>query len=333
MIKMSLRKFDISVIVVFRNEELYLKDCIRSIENQFKNTDIKYELILVDGQSVDSSVEIAKSYLSTKNISYKIISNEKNKLAPGWNLGIKNSEASYVVRPDAHSYLHEDYIIEGIRTLEGNERLTAVGGKLITKGKGFWGRVIKDALSCKVGVGNSSFRTESHSGIKDTAVYAVYRKTIFDEVGYFNENLVRHQDNEMHNRIKKAGGIFYFNTNMVADYYCRNTIKKLVKQMFAIGVYLPDVMFSGALSYRHFCPLAFYLLVFFLLVNSIFFLAFGIIFLYLFIIFCNVLIVSIRNKRVGSLLNVFIIPLIHVSYALGTMVGLIKKSFNIFKFK
>ena len=38
---------EVSVIIVYRNEERYIIDCIRSIEEQFEQSSIAWELILV----------------------------------------------------------------------------------------------------------------------------------------------------------------------------------------------------------------------------------------------------------------------------------------------
>jgi GT2 family glycosyltransferase len=234
-----------------------------------------------------------------------------------------------VIRPDAHSSLHKAYIRNGVRTLHDKPDVTAVGGILLTKAKGFWGNIIRVALSSPVGVGNSSFRTNTESTYTDTAVYAVYRKAIFVEVGYFDEKLVRHQDNEMHNRIHKAGGKFYLNTNMIADYFCRDTIPSLLKQMFNIGRYLPDVMFKGALSLRHMAPFAFYGAILIMIIIGLFYfhpltwIAVALLVFYITVILAEAFLKSIKNKSLSLILLLFVIPLIHLSYAAGTCWGLI----------
>lgn len=321
---------DVSVIIVFRDEEDYILECIRSIESQFKQNELNWELILVDGNSKDKSTELAKDYLKSKNYPHQIIHNPKKTLATGWNLGIKAAKGKYVVRPDAHAKLHEGYIEKGIQTLDSKADVTAVGGLLETKSKGYWGQIIKVALSSRVGVGNSSFRTAKQSGYSDTAVYALYRREIFDEVGYFNEELVRHQDNDMHQRVKKAGGKFFMNMKMKADYYARDSVKKLLRQMFLIGYYLPDVMGDGAVGMRHLAPFAFYLI--FVLgmllsfLSPIFLqLALLQIFLYLIIIIIDSLKKVFQQKKPSLLLNIFIIPSMHVFYAWGTFRGFIRK--------
>jgi len=324
---------DVSVIVVFRNEEDYIIECIQSIESQFEQNELNWELILVDGDSQDKSTELAQEYLKSKSYPNQIIHNPKKTLATGWNLGIKSAQGKFVVRPDAHSKLHQGYIEKGIETLLFKEDVTAVGGVLETKAKGYWGNIIKVALSSRVGVGNSGFRTAKQSGYSDTAVYAVYRKEIFDQVGYFNEDLVRHQDNDMHQRIKKAGGKFFMNVEMKADYYTRDSVKKLLQQMYLIGYYLPDVIGDGAVGLRHLAPFVFYLVFISGMLLSIIhpvFLSLALLqmFFYFVIIAIDSLAKVFQQKKPSLLLNIFIIPSMHIYYAWGTFRGFIRKFFK-----
>lgn len=321
---------DFSVIIVFHDEENYIIECIQSIELQFEQNELNWELILVDGDSQDKSTKLAQEYLKSKDYPNQIICNPKKTLATGWNIGIKAAKGSFVIRPDAHSKLHPGYIEKGIKTLNLKEDVTAVGGVLKTKAKGFWGNIIKVALSSRVGVGNSGFRTAKQSGYSDTAVYAVYRKEIFDKVGYFNEELVRHQDNDMHNRIKKAGGKFYMNVEMKADYYARDSVKKLLCQMYLIGYYLPDVMVRGAVGLRHLTPFVFYMLlllgIFLSFWHYLFFqLAVLQFFLYMMVISLDSVFKALQQKKLILLLNSIVIPLMHFCYSAGTLVGFIRK--------
>jgi glycosyltransferase involved in cell wall biosynthesis len=322
-------KIIVSMLLVVRNAEQYINKSLCSLINQgFKKNE--YEIIIIDGISEDKTKYIAKEILEKENINYTILDNPKLNLSSGWNIGIKNAKGKYIVRPDAHGALHNNYIKYGLEILKEKKDVVAVGGVLETKAKGFWGNIIKEALSSKVGVGNSSFRTAKKSGYYDTAVYAVYRKEIFNKVGYFDENLIRHQDNDMHKRIKDIGGKFYLDIRMKADYYCRDTILKLLKQMFNIGKYLPDVFKIGGASLRHLAPFSFYffLLLFFIL--GIFHNVFLYIGLFIFLLYLSIIALdsfyrSIKKKNISILLNIFIIPLMHMSYALGTFIGLIRK--------
>ena len=108
---------DISVLIVVRNEERYIIDCIKSIETQFDEND-SWELIIIDGNSTDLTKKISIDYLNNSKYTWKVLDNKKKTLAPGWNLGIKSAEGKYIVRPDAHSTLHPNYIKEGLGSLK-----------------------------------------------------------------------------------------------------------------------------------------------------------------------------------------------------------------------
>ena len=199
----------ISILIVLRNAKDNIVNCIQSIESQFQEGNQEWELIIVDGMSDDGSKDVATQYLKNKPYSWLVVDNPKKILASGWNIGIKAAKGKYVLRPDVHATLHQGYIQNGLTLLAEQPNVTAVGGALQTKASGFWGEIIAQALSSKIGVGGSPFRTNAADGFVDTVAYGIYRKSIFDTVGYFNETLKRHQDNDMHDRIKKAGGIFY----------------------------------------------------------------------------------------------------------------------------
>ena len=203
----------ISIIIVSRNARAKIINCIQSIESQFQIGDNHWELIIVDGMSEDGSKEVVTQYLKDKHYLWTILDNPKKILASGWNIGIKAAKGTYVLRPDVHATLHPGYVDHGIELLEEKPDVTAVGGALRTKSSGFWGDIIAQALSSKIGVGGSPFRTNTKDGVVDTVAYGIYRKSMFNDVGFFNENLKRHQDNDMHDRIKSAGGQFYLLNN------------------------------------------------------------------------------------------------------------------------
>lgn len=323
----------VSVILVVRNEEKHVEQCLRSIEKQFSDFST-WELIVVDGLSTDGTLLVVKTFLKQKLYKHRIIENPHKILASGWNIGIESAVGEYVIRPDGHSTLGTNYIKTGINTLKHNPDITAVGGVLSTKAKGFWGEIIKEALSTRIGVGNSSFRTAKKSSYTDTAVYALYRRNIFEKAGLFNESLIRHQDNEMHQRISAIGGTFFLNVDMKADYYCRDSVPALLSQMFNIGKYLPPVIIRGAASLRHVLPFSFYTILISTLVlaalGPIYFLYAGLtmVGIYIATIAVEGVKMAVKKRKLSNLLIITIIPTMHLFYAVGTLVGflaLIKK--------
>lgn len=319
-------KINISVIIVTYNEQSHIINCIKSILSQFNSND-SWELLIIDGYSKDATLSISKEFLQKTGVNFKIFSNPKKILSAGWNLGLIHASGEFVIRPDAHSELCPGYIEKGVSILNQNPEITAVGGLLETKANGFWGNLIKDALSSKVGVGNSSFRTGSYNGFVDTVVYGIYRKKIFQQVGYFNEDLVRHQDNEMHKRIAGSNGCFYFCSEMKAVYYCRNNLESLCKQMFSIGYYLPQTGFKF-FNARHLAPFLFLLTLISTSILSFIIPLTNYIFLFVIIIYFSIILSefirrAITYRNVMLVLNIITVPLMHFMYGMGTLCGFI----------
>lgn len=320
---------DVSVVVVARNEARYIADCLESILREFVFYGLKGEIIVVDGESSDETASIARKVLSGGEVRWVLLNNPGRTLASGWNVGIKYSTCEYVVRPDAHAALSSGYIVHGLRVLQEKPDVVAVGGSLETRTLTDDKRYFAYALSSKVGVGNSPFRTSRLSQYADTAVYAVYRRQAVVDAGGLNERLVRHQDNDLHEKLRKAGWHFYQSGDMHATYFCRDSHVEIVRQMFAIGKHLPDLWFGsqrGGLKLRHMVPLFFVLalLVDFFVILPVFGLALSLIFpaVYMGVLVFEAIFYSFKIRDWSRLRTVEVIPLMHVFYGFGTLVGL-----------
>lgn len=92
------------VILTFNSED-YLKKCLDSVFEHTKN--VEFEVIVVDNQSSDKTVEIAKTYGSRIKL---ILSPENGGYTKGNNLGIKASTGKYVLIMNPDTYLVENSI-------------------------------------------------------------------------------------------------------------------------------------------------------------------------------------------------------------------------------
>ena len=325
---MEQKKPFISALLVTRNEKDYIRMSLMSLIKQTYPKS-NYEIIVIDGESDDGTVDVVnairKEYC-TDGFNIDIISNPKRILAAGWNLGIKAAKGEYVVRIDAHATAEPDFIERNVETMLRVDA-ACVGGKLTTKSLKDEGGAVSLVLSSPFGVGNSSFRVSDSEGYADTAVYGLYKKDIFERVGYFDEQMVRNQDIELHSRIKKAGGKFYFNPDIKSTYYSRTTVKKMLKQAFGNGQWNMVLIKrgSGALSLRHLVPLFFVLFLIITVVGGFFihwlwWIALSVMCLHLF------LGVVFSLKKTKQLKQIVQMPLLfmslHTAYGLGYIKGL-----------
>jgi glycosyltransferase involved in cell wall biosynthesis len=199
----------VSVLVVCRNEALYIDNCLHSILHQDFNLS-QLELIVVDGVSEDKTVEIINRILKSSAIKWQLLHNPGKTLSSGWNIGIKASSGEYIIRIDAHASIPANFISQNVLFLNQNPNADVVGGRLTVEGNGFAGSLIAVTQNSLFGVGNSPFRTATQTQKADTAVYGMYRKKVFETVGLFNESLARNQDIEFHKRVVKAGFTIMF---------------------------------------------------------------------------------------------------------------------------
>lgn len=324
----------ISVLLVTRNEKNYIEASLSSLINQTYPKEC-YEIIVVDGMSTDGTPEMIEQIsarYATEGFEIRLIQNPKKILATGWNIGIKNALGDYVVRIDAHAEAKSDFLQKSVETMQRVDAV-CVGGRLTTKSLEGDKAVISKVLSSPFGIGNSSFRVSNTEGYADTAVYGLYKKEIFEQVGYFNEGFVRNQDIEMHGRIKKAGGKFYFNPEIECVYYARNSTKKMMRQAYGNGKWNMVLLkkSGGSLSLRHLVPFAFVLYLIASIIGGIFFhpiwiLCGGVVLLHLLL----GLVAGIKKtKKFTEFIQMPILfILLHLSYGLGYFSGIFKSVKN-----
>ena len=319
----------VSSLIVVRNEKNYIEKAILSLICQDYPKD-KYEIIIVDGISTDGSMDIVKKIINDNtDVSIRVLNNEKKILATGWNIGIKASKGDFVIRIDAHAEVDRHFFKKNIETIQ-NIDADCVGGKLITKPMSGDNPIVSMVLSSPFGVGNSSFRVSNKPGYADTAVYGLYKKSAIERAGFFDERFVRNQDIELHSRIKKNGGKFYFNPEICSYYYSRSSVKKMLRQNFGNGLWNMVLLKHNprSLSLRHLFPFLFlcYLLLSIglgFLTWYIWALAGAVLVLHYIIGFVFSL---IETKSIKNLMVMpFLFFLLHLSYGFGYFCGIFKK--------
>ncbi len=322
----------VSALLVTRNEQAYIEKAMMSLIDQTYPKD-KYEIVIIDGESTDDTLKIVKRLIDrykTNTFDIRVINNPKHILASGWNLGIRDAKGEYVVRIDAHAEAAKDFIEKNVETMLKASDAVCVGGKLTTKSLEGDDDTISKVLSSPFGVGNSSFRVSDEAGYADTAVYGLYRKDIFEQVGYFNEKYVRNQDIELHARIRAAGGRFYFDPQINCVYYSRNTVKKMVRQAFGNGKWNMVLLKNqnSALRLRHLVPFAFVLFltaatVLGFLSKYFWYLEIGVVSLHLAM---GIFAAAKKTKNVSEILTMpFLFLLLHLSYGAGYLAGIFTK--------
>ena len=231
------------------------------------------------------------------------------------------------MRLDAHAEYAPDYISQCVYYLKTTDAQN-VGGAVQTKSRGFVGGAIAQMLSSRFGVGNSQFRTDGKDGYVDTVPFGAFKREVFETYGYYDVRLTRNQDNEMNYRIRKGGGKILMSHDIKLAYYCRDTIRGILKMGFQNGKWNILTLFlcPGAMSLRHFIPLFFVLSLILLpllgLLTPLFWwllAAEAVLYLLLDLMFSGMLAAKSQTGYFPLLLLLF--PLFHLSYGLGSVAG------------
>ena len=248
----------ISIILPVRNEERYIAACVTSIFEQDYPPE-QMEVIFVDGCSQDRTVALLRE-MQKEHPQIVVLDNPDRTVPYAMNIGIRASRGEVIVRMDAHAEYPSDYVRLSVETLLTQDCDNA-GGICITRGRGFMGDAIAQMLGTPLGVGNSAFRLATQDGYVDTVPFGCFRRELFDRIGGFDERMTRNQDNELNFRIRKNGGKIYLNQNIRVIYYCRDTLRGILRMGLMNGKWnvITMTLVPGSMGVRHFVPLAFVL--------------------------------------------------------------------------
>ena len=250
----------VTMLIVVRNEREHVAGAIESFLHQDYPRD-KTEIILVDGESTDGTAEYLRrrvDELSQEGWKALFLTNPRKTLASGWNIGIRAAGGDVVCRIDAHGEIGPQYIRCGVESLLAgrSKGLAAVGGVIAENvGRTWMARVAADLSSSRFGIGNSPFRiTQKHPVQTDTAVYALYWRHLFDDVGFFDESLRRNQDLDLHFRLQADGWRFLTHPEMRIRYHVRSDFGALARKALLDGYW---VIATARSRWRHRIPLFF----------------------------------------------------------------------------
>lgn len=322
----------LTIICPTYNEENYIVKCIDSVIH-FEYLSEDKEILFVDGMSEDQTRNIIKEYM-TRYPFIKLLDNPKKTVPFAMNIGIKESKGSIIIRIDAHCVYPSNYAILLVQYLKElrAENVGAVLNTLPAKENSIC-RAIAAGSSHIFGVGRSLFRIGANKIVEtDTVPFGCFNRKIFDQIGLFDEDLIRNQDDEFNARIIKNKGKIFLIPQVVVDYIARDTLKKMAKMYYQYGLFKPLVnkKIKKPATIRQFFPPVFVLSLVFATVLSFFskvillFCLIGAILYFLLALLFSI--DSVFKYKDGKL--IFILPviffIIHFSYGLGYWIGLYK---------
>lgn len=224
----------ISITIPCRNEEQYIAECIQSIlDSNYPKSNFK--VFVVDGKSTDNTERIIKSLIDSNPENVELLINENQTTPFALNMGLKQDGFDIKIILGAHSKVDPNYLKLCAEELAQRPEVGCVGGIINNVSENETAEVVALAMGSKFGVGNAHFRTGGKTGYVDTVAFGAYRKEVFEKIGYFDEDLIRNQDDEFNYRLIKNGFKIWLNPEIKADYFVRGDYSKLFRQYYQYG--------------------------------------------------------------------------------------------------
>ncbi|MFZ4785625.1 MAG: glycosyltransferase family 2 protein [Flavobacteriales bacterium] len=225
--------YTVGIVIPCFNEAGYIEQCVRSCFDQ-TYTAATISVFVVDGMSTDGTRDKVLA-LKKEFPHLHLIDNPKRVTPLALNIGLRTSTDDVRIILGGHAFVDRDFVEANVRCLHEQPEAWCVGGVISNLYTNAKSAAIGNAMSSSFGVGNAHFRTGNKSGFVDTVAFGAYRKEVFDTIGFFNETLIRNQDDEFNFRIHKAGGKIYLDHRIKSNYYVRSGFQKLFNQYFQYG--------------------------------------------------------------------------------------------------
>jgi GT2 family glycosyltransferase len=216
-------------------------------------------VIIADGMSDDGTREVLRR-LTREHPSLRVLDNLGLIVSTGLNAAIRAARGHVIVRADVHTTYARDYIRECVAVLE-ESGADNVGGPWSAVGEGYVGRAVAAVFHSRFGSGGARAHDPEYEGKVDTVYLGCWRRSLFDRIGGFDEELVRNQDDELNLRLTRRGGTIWQSTRIRSWYRPRHSLRRLFQQYAQYGYWKVRVIQKHRVpaSWRHLVPAAFVL--------------------------------------------------------------------------
>jgi glycosyltransferase involved in cell wall biosynthesis len=251
----------VSIIIPIRNEAAHIQRCLEAVMAQNYASD-RLEVLVIDGLSTDGTRESILQMMAghTKFPIYRL-DNPAHIVPTALNIGLSKAKGDIIVRVDGHCEIAPDYVRRCVAHLQ-MDLVDGVGGAIETTGDTYTAQAIAIAMSSTFGVGNSSFRTKRNMHLlTDSVPFPAYKRETLSRVGCYDEEMLCNEDDEYNYRLSKLGMKLLLASDIKSRYYCRGSLNSLWRQYYKYGYWKVRIMqkHPRQMSLRQFVPPVFVL--------------------------------------------------------------------------
>lgn len=228
----------VSVVIPCYNEERFIGAALTQLAGQYDED--RFEIIVVDGLSQDQTRAVIGQFkLSSPNLTLTLIDNPSRNISTALNLGVAAARGNIIARMDAHAAPSAGYIRRCVEVLR-QDRAAVVGMPCNVRASAgtLTARAIAGAVSHPFGIGDATYRLRE-GGLPqesvDTVAFACFKKSLWTDLGGFNESLLTNEDYDFNYRARQSGRLVILDRSGHCDYFARATLNGLVSQYLRYG--------------------------------------------------------------------------------------------------
>jgi len=239
----------ITVVVPTYNGAEYIADCIESLINQKKVDSLSYEILVIDNNSTDNTIDIVNHYCSKyKNI--KLIREINQGLSHVRNRGYLESKSEYIAYIDDDCTASANWVANIINSIKSVEpKPVVIGGKILPRFKSQQPAWFSEELETFTWGSSKRFLTDKEREGFYGANIVIQRKVLV-QYGGFNisfgmkgEGIGLGEEIDLFNRIYEEHPFFWYDP----DIYVNHLIKD---EFFKINYRLRRAWETGRLTFR-----------------------------------------------------------------------------------
>jgi len=221
----------VSVVMPVRNEERHLAEAVRHALGQDYPGPL--ELVLAVGPSTDRTEQIARE-LAAAEPRITVVANPTGRIPAALNLAVSAARHRVIARIDGHALFPSAYLRTAVAVLAATGAAD-VGGVMAAEGQTPFQQAVAWGMTSRAGVGSAGWHTGGEAGPADTVYLGVYRREVIEQVGGWDEEMLRAEDWELNYRIRACGGLVWFTPELRVTYRPRESARALATQYFHYG--------------------------------------------------------------------------------------------------
>jgi succinoglycan biosynthesis protein ExoA len=213
------------VVMPVLNEAMHIERTVRAI------LDSKYpaeflSMAVMDGGSSDGTTAIVERLRREYGDRLHSLDNPGANKSAGLNNAIRSIPSEVVIRVDAHAVYPDGYVSELVSALQDLEVENVGGVRATHLPNGSLAGALARMVSHPFAAGNATYRVGTSAMVAVDSVFGgCYPREIFERIGYFDERLLRAQDREFNDRLRRAGGTIIILPHVRVEYHARTKLR------------------------------------------------------------------------------------------------------------